>query len=95
MKFCNLASIAAACFLGHCRPSDGCSPGATRCSGNVAELCDADRAYHDFIDCDQVSQQSGEAFSCALVRESTEDGDVVGHTCIPTEDAGSAGGGPE
>jgi hypothetical protein len=93
MKSCAIASVFVACFLAHCRPTDGCVPGATRCSDNVAEICDADGSYHELADCDLVSEQSGAPFVCAFVDETTEDGRITGHTCVPADDAGAAGGG--
>jgi hypothetical protein len=92
MKSCAIASVFAACFFAHCRPTDGCTPGATRCSGNVAEICDADGSYHELADCDLVSEQSGAPFACAFVDETTEDGRITGHTCVPAADAAAAGG---
>jgi len=92
MKSCAIASVFAACFFAHCRPSDDCVLGATRCSGNVAEICDADGSYHELADCDLVSEQSGAPFVCAFVDETTEDGRVTGHTCVPAADAAAAGG---
>jgi hypothetical protein len=93
MKCCAIASVFAACFLAHCRPPDGCLRGATRCSDNVAEICDADGSYHELADCDVVSEQSGAPFVCAFVDETTTDGRVIGDTCVPADDDGAAGGG--
>jgi hypothetical protein len=67
--------------------------GATRCSDNVVEICDADGSYHELADCDLVSEQSGAPFICAFVDETTDDGRVTGHTCVPAGDAGAAVGG--
>jgi hypothetical protein len=39
-----------------------------------------------------VSEQSGAPFVCAFVDETTEDGRVTGHTCVPAADAAAAGG---
>lgn len=75
-----------------CRASDNCDPTATRCAGNVAEICDADRNWQPQLDCDQVSQQSSAPFTCQFVSEQTEDGPVEGHTCMPANVGGAAGG---
>lgn len=88
-----LTALAVVCLGAHCRPIDGCVRGATRCTGNTAEICDADGSYHEFADCDDVSEQSGALFVCALVEETTEDGHITGHTCVPASDADAAGGG--
>ncbi len=93
MKSCAIASALAACFLAHCRVTDGCLPGATRCSGDVAEICDADGTYHELADCNLVSAQSGSRFVCAFVDETTEDGRVTGHTCALEGDGAASGGG--
>lgn len=93
MKSCSIASVFVACFFSNCRPAGDCTPGATRCSGNIAEICDADGSYHELADCDLVSKQSGAPFVCAFIDETTEDGHLIGHTCVPAEDAGTAAGG--
>jgi hypothetical protein len=67
MKSCAVASVLAACFLAHSRPTGGCVPGATRYSDNVAELCDADGSYREFADCELVSKPSGAPFVGAFV----------------------------
>ncbi|HLV65654.1 MAG TPA: hypothetical protein VKY73_07565 [Polyangiaceae bacterium] len=89
MKSCAVASVFAACLFAHCRPTDRCLRGATRCSHNVAEICDADGSYHELADCDLVSEQSGAPFVCAFVDETTEDGRVTGHTCVPADEPGA------
>jgi hypothetical protein len=52
-------------------------------------------AYHELADCDLVSEQSGAPFVCAFVDETTEDGRVTGHTCVPAADADAAAGGSD
>jgi hypothetical protein len=88
-----LTALAAACLGAHCRPIDGCVLGATRCTGNIAQICDADGSYHEIADCDDVSERSGAPFVCALVDETTEDGHITGHTCVPASDVDAAAGG--
>ena len=74
-----------------CRQPDNCVPKSTRCAGNVAELCNANRNWQTQLDCDRVTKQSGAAFVCVDVNEQTEDGLVQGHTCSPAGVAGAAG----
>ena len=83
MKFWVGSAAFAALFLAQCRPSDGCIPQATRCDGNVAQICDADQYWQDLADCDMVSSDAGVAFVCRFVSETNDDGEVVGHTCVP------------
>ncbi|WP_223643794.1 hypothetical protein [Corallococcus sp. EGB] len=93
MKALALTTLAVVCLGAHCRPIDGCVLGATRCTGNAAEICDADGGYHELADCDNVSERSGAPFVCAHVDETTEDGHITGHTCVPASDADAAAGG--
>lgn len=88
-----LTALAVACLGAHCRPIDSCVLGATRCAGNTAEICDADGSYHELADCDDVSERSGAPFVCAYVDETTEDGHITGHTCVPATADAAAGGG--
>jgi hypothetical protein len=93
MKPLALTALAVVCLGAHCRPIDGCVRGATRCSSNTAEICDADGSYHELVDCDDVSERSGAPFVCAFVDEETEDGHIIGHTCVPAGDVDAATGG--
>ncbi len=86
------SAVAAAALLAHCPAAERCSPGASRCSGNVAEICSANGFYHELADCDVVSRQSGGPFVCGYVEETTRDGLVTGHTCVPADDAGATEG---
>ncbi|MBC7173703.1 MAG: hypothetical protein H5U40_14785 [Polyangiaceae bacterium] len=82
------SALAAAALLAHCPAAERCSPGASRCSGNVAEVCSANGFYHELANCDLVSRQSGVPFVCGHVEETTIDGHVAGHTCVPAVDEG-------
>ncbi|MBU8900633.1 hypothetical protein KRR26_33990 [Corallococcus sp. M34] len=63
---------------------------ATRCAGNVAQICNADGSWQVLVDCDAVSNNSGAAFTCAYVNEE----DAAGYTCVPADsDASRAQGG--
>ena len=79
-----LASLALAAMLGHCRPIDGCSPGTTRCAGDIAEICDADRTYQELADCSRATSASGRRFVCGLAESTDVEGS--GHTCVPAKD---------
>ena len=91
MKLALLLPLIATVVVAGCRPPE-CQPNTTRCTNNHAELCDADGYYYELMDCDQVSRQSGAPFACSYVDEETEDGQVVGHTCIPADEVADAGG---
>jgi hypothetical protein len=93
MKALALTALTVVCLGAHCRPIDGCGLGATRCTGNTAEICDADGSYHELADCDEVSARSGAPFVCAFVDETTDDGHITGHNCVPASDADAAAGG--
>ena len=56
-------------------------------------ICDADGSYHELADCDDVSERSGAPFVCAYVDETTEDGHITGHTCVPAANVDAAAGG--
>lgn len=83
MKGFAITAVVAAGLLAHCQPGPGCVRGATRCSGNLAELCDADGSYQPLADCSLVSAQTGSPYVCAFVDAPTVDGPVTGHTCVP------------
>ncbi|HMA94947.1 MAG TPA: hypothetical protein VKP30_19785 [Polyangiaceae bacterium] len=74
-----------------CRIPDNCVPQSTRCAGNVAEICNANRNWQTQLDCTRVTQHSGTPFVCQAVSEQTEDGPIEGHTCMPAGSAGAAG----
>jgi len=93
MKALVLSLLALVCLGAHCRPVDGCALGATRCSGNVAEICNADGSYHELVDCNVVSDHTGGPFVCTFVSEITEDGRIAGHTCAPASEIDAAVGG--
>ena len=46
MRALIFSAPAVCCLAAHCRPIDGCALGATRCNGNVAQICDAAEARH-------------------------------------------------
>ena len=89
-----LILVALTATVAACGPTEPCTPESTRCRGNVAEICGSDGRYRELADCDQVSAQSGIAFTCGHVDEETPDGPVEGFTCLPaTEVDGDGAGG--
>ncbi|WP_328707275.1 hypothetical protein [Citreicoccus inhibens] len=90
MKLVLAAPLLATALLARCKAPDGCTSMATRCAGNVAQICNADGSWQVLADCDAVSNNSGSAFTCAYVN----DEDAAGYTCAPADsDAGNAHGG--
>jgi len=59
-----------------------CTPLETRCTGNVAQICQADKQWASFADCDLVSRQSGRPFVCRA-QAGTDGGLPSGSTCLP------------
>ena len=45
-------------------PASGCTPLATQCTGNVAEICDSEQRWGTYMDCTQIGQQSGGTWVC-------------------------------
>ena len=88
MRTLLLFAVAFLCMGAHCIPFVGCPLGETRCTGNVAQICDANGLYRKLADCDLVGKQSGAQFVCAYVEETTRDGPVTGHTCVPASEGG-------
>jgi len=35
-------------------PNDNCEVASTRCEGNVAQVCNADKNWQDFLSCDEM-----------------------------------------
>lgn len=64
-----------------CGHDEDCAEGATRCQGASAEICDAGGRWAAFLDCDEVTAQSGEAFACC-VADPAAGPDV---TCLPVD----------
>jgi hypothetical protein len=84
------AILLAALAVASCRPTDGCTPAESRCTGQTAEVCDSNGRWQTLADCDRVSEQSGAAFVCGAT--SLPEGGAPGYTCLP--DSG-IGGGPQ
>jgi hypothetical protein len=68
-------------------PPDGCTPTATRCNGQVAEVCDGATRWSKVMDCAQVAAQSGGAWVCCAVMPDAgtapDAGIVPDHVCVP------------
>jgi hypothetical protein len=64
-------------------PPDGCTPTATRCVGQRAEICDGATRWSLDMDCSEVSAQSGGSWVCCAF--DAGDG-LTEHTCLPAAD---------
>lgn len=62
-------------------PTPVCPVLATRCTGQVVELCGSDGQWQTVVDCDEVARTSGGEWTCG---ETREDGEEI-NTCLPTE----------
>lgn len=62
-------------------PTPVCPTLATRCSGQVIELCGSDGQWQTVLDCTAITIASGGSWECATTRE---DGQEI-NTCLPTE----------
>ena len=75
-----LVAITIVFLLPSCLPAqDGCVANAQRCSGNVAEVCNADSTWVTSEDCNQTAQISGGTWVCCDL----PDGDAGIYTCLP------------
>ena len=78
-----ILAVALAAMSAGCRLHDGCTPLSSRCDGRVAQLCDTATDWVDVVDCDAVSAQTGEPWSCVEL-DPKQDG-VSGATCVPDD----------
>jgi hypothetical protein len=60
-------------------PRPVCSTLATRCDGEVAQICGSDGQWQRVADCDAVERTSGGEWSC---QPTLSDGVEV-HACVP------------
>lgn len=67
---------ALALLLSGC-PTPVCPVQATRCAGDVVELCGSDGQWQVALDCAEVERTSGGEWSCG---ETREDGEEI-NTC--------------
>jgi hypothetical protein len=79
--------LSALLFGPACGHHDECAEGTTRCRGASAEICDAGGRWTAFLDCDEVSAQSDEAFACC-VADPAAGPDV---TCLPVATCEASG----
>jgi hypothetical protein len=87
-----LATAGAGVLLVMCvSPPDACTPLATRCAGNVAEICDAKQRWAPFLDCDDVGVQNGGGLWTCCVSEDGDAGPL--HTCLPGAQCSGGGAG--
>jgi len=68
-----------------CEPVDHCRIDSTRCLGPVAQVCDANERWVEIMNCDDVSAQSGSAWSCQPLPGGSDS------TCLPTQPAADGG----
>ena len=68
--------------LAGCGADAPCEKGASRCTGNVVEVCDAKREWKALADCGELSRLARRPLVCAFV-EADDAGVVNGDTCIP------------
>lgn len=80
----SLVAFAIAATTTGCRLHDGCTPLDTRCDGHVAQLCDTAADWIDVVDCDRVTAQTGELWTCVELQP-PQDGGVAGATCVPAD----------
>jgi hypothetical protein len=74
---------AAALLLPMCLPPpDGCTPLATRCNGERAEICDGATRWSLVMDCAEVAAQSGGDWVCCALGPA-DAGASAEHTCLP------------
>jgi hypothetical protein len=59
-----------------------CTAQATRCTGNITEICDSRGHWRTLMDCDEV--QGDLLFAC---QETIDEGEEA-HTCLPTPEDG-------
>ena len=62
------------------RRLEQCTPEATQCRGNVAEICLSDGHWDVNMDCDRVTENSGLQFVCCPVETF---GGGMTHACMP------------
>jgi hypothetical protein len=60
-------------------PAPVCPTLATRCDGQVAQVCDADGQWQEVADCSTLWETSGGEWTC---EPTTSDGVEV-HACLP------------
>ena len=78
-----------------CRPTDGCTPAESRCTGQSAEICDSNGRWQTLADCDVVSEQSGAAFVCGYTPLVVGSAGAGGYTCLPKDSESEGAGGAQ
>ena len=87
-----LFALTALVLLYGCEPK--CStPLATRCSGEVAEICQADDTWATVEDCRELAQPDGGAWACCWYAGDETLELPAGHTCLPVELCGATDNG--
>ena len=81
-----LGALAALTLHSGCQLHDGCTPLASRCDGNVAELCDPDGDWFVVADCDAVDPRRPVPWTCVAPSAMAErDAGLATATCVPVE----------
>jgi hypothetical protein len=66
-----------------CRPVPVCAPSATRCTGSLVEVCDADGQWSQAQDCAAVAGGDAPAWVCCAVP--ADEHGPGGCTCLPPD----------
>ena len=77
----NLMVMACLVALAGCTEGP-CDPGASRCTGNVVEVCNSKREWRSLADCGELSRLARRPLVCAFVT-ADDAGVIEGDTCIP------------
>jgi len=78
----SLMVMACLVALAGCGATGPCEAGASRCAGNVVEVCDATGEWKALADCGELSRLARRPLVCAYVT-ADDAGVVEGDTCIP------------
>jgi hypothetical protein len=83
-----LFAVALACATSAaCRSADECRPaGATRCHGDVAQVCESTGEWTHVLDCRELGRSFGESWACTSTPYVTERGVEETHTCVPASE---------
>lgn len=77
--------VVIASFMAVLGCDDGCNVEETRCSGNVAQVCNSSQNWEVMDDCDDVGEGTPFDFTCEF------DDELNQHVCVP--DLGGLDGG--
>lgn len=66
-------------------PNDNCTPAATRCYLNRAQICGSDRNWRLLADCEDLGATTVD-WACCWQGGDPGEGVPEGHTCLPTDE---------